>query len=40
MGVLAPAKNGDEQFWNKKFHVANVKVHVLNGFSSGSQYVP
>jgi hypothetical protein len=40
MGVLAPAKNGDKQFWNKKFHAANGKVQVPNGFSSGSQYVP
>jgi hypothetical protein len=26
MGVLAQAKNGDEQFWKEKFHVANEKA--------------
>jgi hypothetical protein len=25
MGVLAQAKNGDEQFWKQKFHAANGK---------------
>jgi hypothetical protein len=29
-GVLAQAKNGDEQFWKQKFHAANGKAqHAL-----------
>jgi hypothetical protein len=31
MKVLAHAKNGDEQFWEYKFHPANEKAqHVVN----------
>ncbi len=26
MGVLAQAKNGDEQFWKQKFHVVDEKA--------------
>jgi hypothetical protein len=26
MGVIAQAKNGDEQFWKYKFHAANGKA--------------
>jgi hypothetical protein len=40
MGVLTPTKNDDEQFWNKKFYVANGKAQVPNGFLSSFQYVP
>jgi hypothetical protein len=30
MGLLAQAKNGDEQFWKRKFHAANGKAqHAL-----------
>ncbi len=28
MGVLTQAKNGDQQFWKQKFHVANEKTQL------------
>jgi hypothetical protein len=51
MGLLAQAKNGDEQFRKGKFHAANGKAQdalifyflfsfVSNMFPSSSQYVP
>jgi len=30
MGVLVQAKNGDELFWEEKFHAANGKAQACN----------
>jgi hypothetical protein len=30
MGVLVQAKNGDELFWEEKFHAANRKAQACN----------
>jgi hypothetical protein len=49
-GVLAQAKNGDELFWEEKFHAANGRIYIFHFslvpnvfplcFPLSSQWVP
>ncbi len=39
MGVLTQVKNGDKQFWKKKFHAANGKSqHFALAISPGQKW--